>query len=120
MFTDEDSFCVNSIDDKEKLHLRQVEHNAHVNFSPNTVSFLGSSIIVQNGVCLEARTKLVVIDGRALAPERHEVKTIGMLFRSSNICRCVYFYIPLVPRVMPLQKFHIKSCQVTHHFTLIV
>lgn len=70
LFTDESRFCVNSIDGRERLYRRQGEQNAQFNFTP-TVSFGGGSVMVWGGICLGARTELVVIEGGALNADRY-------------------------------------------------
>lgn len=70
LFTDESRFCINSIDGRERLYRRPGEQNEQFNFTP-TVSFGGGSIMVWGGICLGARTELVVIDGRALNADRY-------------------------------------------------
>lgn len=70
LFTDESRFCVNSIDGRERLYRRPGEQNEQFNFTP-TVSFGGGSIMVWGGICLGARTELVVIDGGALTADRY-------------------------------------------------
>lgn len=70
LFTDESRFCVNSIDGRERLYRRPGEQNEQFNFTP-TVSFGGGSVMVWGGICLGARTELVVIDGGALTADRY-------------------------------------------------
>jgi len=70
LFTDESRFCINSIDGRERLYRRQGEQNAPFNFT-TTVSFGGGSIMVWGGICLGARTELVVVDGGALTADRY-------------------------------------------------
>lgn len=70
LFTDESRFCVNSIDGRERLYRRQGEQNAQFNFT-RTVPFGGGSVMVWGGICLEARTELVVIDNGALTADRY-------------------------------------------------
>jgi hypothetical protein len=69
LFTNESRFCVNSIDGREKLYRCQ-EQNAQFNFTL-TVSFGGGSVMVWSGICLEACTELMTIDGRALTADTY-------------------------------------------------
>lgn len=70
LFTDESRFLINSIDGRERLYRRPGEQNKQFNFTP-TVSFGGGSIMVWGGICLGARTELVVIAGGALNADRY-------------------------------------------------
>jgi len=62
LFTDESRFYVNSIDGRERLYHRRGEQDEHVNFTP-TVSYGGGSVMIWGGICLGARTELVVVNG---------------------------------------------------------
>jgi len=59
-FTDESRFCVNSIDGRERLYRRRGEQDS--DFTP-TVSYGVGSVMVWGGICLGARTRLVVVNG---------------------------------------------------------
>jgi len=62
LFSDESRFCVNSIDGRERLYRRRGEQDEQFNFTP-TVSYGGGSVMVWCGICLGARTELVVVNG---------------------------------------------------------
>lgn len=62
LFTDESRFCINSIDGRERLYRRRGEEDEQFNFTA-TVSYGGGSVMVWGGICLGARTELVVVNG---------------------------------------------------------
>jgi len=62
LFPDESGFCVNSIDGREKLYRRRGEQDEQFNFTP-TISYGRGSVMVWGGICLGARTELVVANG---------------------------------------------------------
>jgi len=52
-FTDESRFCVNSIDDRERLYCRQGKQDEQFYFTPTT-SYGGGLVMAWGGICLGA------------------------------------------------------------------
>lgn len=70
LFTDECRVMLNQIDGRQRVWRRKGERYIQSNFE-NTVAYGGGSIMVWGGICLGARTELVVVDGGNLNADRY-------------------------------------------------
>lgn len=70
LFTDESRFCLKSPDGRQRVWRRVGERFAQCNIVPK-VSFGGGSIMVWGGICLEARTELVVVGRGTMTADRY-------------------------------------------------
>lgn len=70
LFTDESRFCVNFVDGRERMWRYPGERYNPTNFT-ETVAYGGGSVMVWGGICLGARTELVIVDGGALTAQRY-------------------------------------------------
>lgn len=70
LFTDECRIMLNQIDGRQRVWRRKGERYIQSNFE-NSVAYGGGSIMVWGGICLGARTELVVVDGGNLTANRY-------------------------------------------------
>jgi hypothetical protein len=70
LFTDESIFCLRSPDGRQRVWCRTGERVAQCNFVPG-VSFSSGSIMVWSGISTDARTELVMVNGKAMAANRY-------------------------------------------------
>lgn len=70
LFTDESRFCVNFVDGRERMWRYRGERYNRTNFT-ETVSYGGGSVMVWGGICLGARTELVLIENGSLTAHRY-------------------------------------------------
>jgi hypothetical protein len=70
IFTDESTFCRRSLDGHQRVSRRTGERVAQCNFVPG-ISFGSGSIMVWDGISMEARTELVVVNGGAMTANRY-------------------------------------------------
>jgi hypothetical protein len=70
LFTDELRFCLRFPDGRQRVWRRTGERVAQCNFVPG-ISFGSDSIMVWGGISMEARTQLVVVNGRAMTANRY-------------------------------------------------
>lgn len=70
LFSDECRILLNQIDGRQSIYRRKGERYIQTNFE-TTVAYGGGSIMVWAGICLGARTDLVVIDRGSLTADRY-------------------------------------------------
>lgn len=70
LFSDESRFCVNFVDGRQRMWRYRGERYNPTNFTA-TVAYGGGSVMVWGGICVGARTDLVVIDGGSLTAHRY-------------------------------------------------
>lgn len=70
LFTDESRFCVNFVDGRERMWRYHGERYNQTNFT-ETVAYGGGSVMVWGGICLGARTDLVLIENGSLTAQQY-------------------------------------------------
>lgn len=75
LFSDECRILLNQIDGRQRLWRREGERYNQLNFE-TTVAYGGGSIMVWGGICLGARTDLVVFDRGSLTADRYILEVL--------------------------------------------
>lgn len=70
LFTDESRICLSSDDRRGRVLRRPGERYAQCTIAQR-VSYGGGSVMVWGGICFDARTELVIIDGGSLTAQRY-------------------------------------------------